>query len=135
MFRKINFFSKIRPIDIFINHQEGLFKLAVQLRKFFIRLFIKLQPDMFCWFIQISDVGKLTTTNHQQPKVTHVIRFKIQFSVKLKQSFLITPYKLVIRVFKFLLKVGVEESIVNAPLVSLVCRVKTQTSRNQTMQK
>jgi hypothetical protein len=31
--------------------QEGLFKLAVQLRKFLIRLFITLQPDMFCWFI------------------------------------------------------------------------------------
>jgi hypothetical protein len=38
---------------------------------------------MFCWFIlQISDVGiASTTTNHQQPKVTPVIRFKIQFSV------------------------------------------------------
>jgi hypothetical protein len=38
---------------------------------------------MFCWFIlQISDVGiALTTTSHQQPKVTPVIRFKIQFSV------------------------------------------------------
>jgi hypothetical protein len=35
---------------------------------------------MFCWFIcQISDVGiALTTTSHQQPKVTPVIRFKIQ---------------------------------------------------------
>jgi hypothetical protein len=31
--------------------QEGLFKLAVQLRIFLIRLFITLQLDMFCWFI------------------------------------------------------------------------------------
>jgi hypothetical protein len=32
--------------------QEGLFKLAVQLRKFFNSVpFITLQVDMFCWFI------------------------------------------------------------------------------------
>jgi hypothetical protein len=38
-----------------------------------------LQLDMFCWFIsQISDIGiALTTTSHQQPEVTPVIRFKI----------------------------------------------------------
>jgi hypothetical protein len=28
--------------------QKGLFKLAIQLRTFFIRLFTTLQPDMFC---------------------------------------------------------------------------------------
>jgi hypothetical protein len=31
--------------------QEGLFKLAIQFRTFFIRLFTSLQPDMFCGFI------------------------------------------------------------------------------------
>jgi hypothetical protein len=31
--------------------QEGLLKLAIQLRKFFIRRFTTLQPDMFCGFI------------------------------------------------------------------------------------
>jgi hypothetical protein len=31
--------------------QEGLFKLAIQLRTFFIRLFTTLQPDVFCGFI------------------------------------------------------------------------------------
>jgi hypothetical protein len=38
---------------------------------------------MFCCFIlQTSDVGTaLTTTSHQQPEVTPVIRFKIQSSV------------------------------------------------------
>jgi hypothetical protein len=38
---------------------------------------------MFCWFIlQISDIGiALTTTSHQQPEVTPVIRFKIRSSV------------------------------------------------------
>jgi hypothetical protein len=63
--------------------QEGLFKLAVQLRFFLIRLFITLQLDMFCWFIlQISDIGiALTTTSHQQPEVTPLIRFKIRSSV------------------------------------------------------
>jgi hypothetical protein len=30
--------------------QEGLFKLAIQLRIFFIRLFTTLQPDMFCGY-------------------------------------------------------------------------------------
>jgi hypothetical protein len=34
---------------------------------------------MFCWFIlQISDIGiALTTTSHQQPEVTPVIRSRV----------------------------------------------------------
>jgi hypothetical protein len=38
---------------------------------------------MFCWFIlQISDIGiALTTTGHQQPEDTPVIRFKIRSRV------------------------------------------------------
>jgi hypothetical protein len=44
-------FRKLREWPILPGDQEGLFKLAVQLRFFLIRLFITLQPDMFCWFI------------------------------------------------------------------------------------
>jgi hypothetical protein len=35
----------------FIPGNQGLFKLAIQLRFFFIRLFTTLQLDMFCGFI------------------------------------------------------------------------------------
>jgi hypothetical protein len=51
---------------------------------------------MFCWFIwQISDVGiALTTTSHQQPKVTPVIQFKIQFSVTNLNSPIWSPRRL-----------------------------------------
>jgi hypothetical protein len=31
--------------------REGVFELAVKLKKKIIRQFATLQPDMFCWFI------------------------------------------------------------------------------------
>jgi hypothetical protein len=44
--------SKMLFYNIIPGDQEGLFKLAIHLRIFFlIRLFITLQLDMFCWFI------------------------------------------------------------------------------------
>jgi hypothetical protein len=57
--------------------QEGLFKLVVQLRKFFNSVIYNTATGYLCFvglFDKISDIGiSLITTSHQQPEVTPVI--------------------------------------------------------------
>jgi hypothetical protein len=77
------YFEDKHPIGFLVlpGDQEGLFKLAIQLRTFFIRIFTTLQLDMFCGSIwQISDVALITTK-------WYVIKVKINGKKKSKLEF------------------------------------------------
>jgi hypothetical protein len=131
-----NLFRTLRTHWILPGDQKGLFKLAIQLRPFCcpavcntatgyvfwqIHILREINSDKIVGYVCIKINGtkkrlelSMSVWSHQQPKVTPVIPFesKNQYC-QLKQSFLITLYNIV-RSFKFILKVGVGESIENA---------------------
>jgi hypothetical protein len=77
--------KKNKTIQLLSGDQEGLFKLAVQLRKCFNSVIYNTATG-YVLLVYLTNICRYSINNDkpsttQQPKVTPVIRFKIQFSV------------------------------------------------------